>query len=237
MPRLLIFTFLITLCQSLFGLTDSTEWFEKIENGQYRVVGENINPVALFRKLSVHSGIEVRYEKTLYEGIELELDSVSIDGIIRHIDSNFSTLKSYLKDQNGKEILSSLTVLPKGQFQSTELVVAYDPVQETVDFKKGKFLRSAEKVYVTRMQSLEIEVRKQLEELAEREVKRDENNVKRIKERQYRDQEEKRELVSELKVLKSSDPDLYKHKLNVMAWRYPGIKDAINESESSDSME
>ena len=54
--------------------------------------------------------------------------------IIRFLDKKFSTIKGY---SNNKELLS-IVILPKGQFQSTELIAAIDPIDEGISHKTGK---------------------------------------------------------------------------------------------------
>lgn len=219
---------LITFCSH----SEAGDWFDyNAEDKLYTVVGNNLHPSALFQKVSFHSGVEIRYEKSIQEGMDIELKKVEIEKIIRFIDSEFSTLKSYQKNSEGHSVLTSLTILPKGKFQSSELVLALNPVKEAVAHKQGETPEKAQKVFVTRLESLEVKVRDQLEELAQQEIKRSETKKNKELEINKNKRAERKKVVEELRELKKTDVALYERKLKVYSWRYPNLDTSVAGSE------
>ena len=223
--------FLLLLIAFCFH-SEARDWFDyDAKDKLYTVIGSDLHPSALFQKVSFHSGVEIRYEKSLQEGMDIELKQVEIEKIIRFIDSEFSTLKSYRKNSKGDSVLTSLTILPRGKFQSSELVLALNPVKEAVAHKKGETPEKAQKVFVTRLESLEIKVRDQLENLAQQEIKRSENKKTKELERNKNKRAERKQVVEELRELKKTDVALYERKLKVYSWRYPNLDASVTGSE------
>ncbi len=191
-------------------------------------MGSAIHPAALFQKISFHSGIELRYEKTLSEGLELDFEQASLDELFQFIDLNFSTLKAYSKTKDGKEVLTSLTVLPKGQFQSSELVLAFNPIKEAIAHKQKSTPTHAQKIYVTRIQQLEVKVQQHLDDMAQKAITREEKQTKRSIERKEQHQAERKALAKELREIKTADPEMYQRKVKIMSWKYPDLVNAID---------
>lgn len=238
MKKLAFLFISLALSASVLSQPKENEWFFKDEvKNLFSVKGQSIHPSAFFQKLSFYSGVEIRYEKSIHEGLDLNLESVTLEEVYRFIDSEFSTLKAYSKDANGKEFLVSLSILPKGQFQSSQLVLAYDPVSEAVDHKQKKTPESSHRVYVTRMEKLEVKVRRQLEKLASEKIENREKESERRKERESSLEREKLLLVEELRQLKNEDLAIYSRKLEILAWKYPDLERDVNGSNSLDSME
>lgn len=225
MNRLLIFIFALTFLQE--GM--AKDWFQYDgESNTYSIYGEDVRPAAFFQSLSWHSGIQVRYEKSLVEGLFLNFRSEKIENILRYIDKEYSTLKSYKKDSSGKSKLTEITILPKGQFKSDQLVLALDPIDEVVASKQGKRPLEAENVYVTRFESLEIKVKKHFNEMAENRIAQEEFIREKNNRRRSEYKDEKERLVLSMKELKEKDPSLYQHKLKVNSWKYPDLEKSIN---------
>lgn len=231
MTRIFLLTMLLVVSHSSFSLTNDKDWFQQVGDNKFRVVGEKIHPAALFKKLSIYSGIEIKYEKALYRGLDINLVDAPLKELLRYVDSNFSTFKTYLRSSKGGEVLSQIVILPKGQSHSSQLISAYDPLEEAVAYKKGNSSNNAEKIYVTRMEHMELDKRHRLEEAAERQIKRENQLRAEIKSRREKKSLEKSQLIAELKELKSTDPELFNHKLAVMAWRYPGLQDDVDNQD------
>lgn len=197
----------------------------------YDVIGQSIHPAALFEKLSFHSGVEIRYEKELHQGLHLNMQGITLDELFDYVDSEFSTMKTYSKDAQGNELLIGLTILPKGGQPSAELVLAYDPVRAAIAHEKGRMTEHAEQVYVTRMEKLELKVRQQLKKMSQQEIKHQQKMAEKKEARVSKHERDKASLVSELKRLKHESPDLYQHKLAVHSWRYADLELAVNRTQ------
>lgn len=223
------FTSLMLIVFSLPTLAQENQtWFNYDEqNDVYSVMGDSIYPGAFFQKVSLYSGIELRYEKSISEGLNLEFEQTNINELIRFIETEFSTLKAYSKNAENQEVLVSLTVLPKGQFQSSELLLALEPIREAIAHKQNSTPSQAQQVYVTRIQSLELKAQKKLAKMTESAMQRQEAQAKREKQRKEKKIAEKQRLAVELKELRRTSPELYERKLEVLAWKYPDLQEPL----------
>ncbi len=196
----------------------------------YQLIGSNIHPAALMEKLSLYSGIEIRYDKSIKEGLDFNMSDATLDELFRLVETRYSTLKAYTKNTQNEDVLTSLTVLPKGQFQSSELVLALDPVQEAVAHKQKATNENAKRVYVTRMETLEVKVRKNLEALAEKNIEQSAKR-KEFKDQQAKEKAERRQqVIADLRVWQQKDPEIYRRKLAIVAWQYPGLEKELTNS-------
>lgn len=227
--------FILFFLFSSLSLASGNEWFIKnTDSHSFNIKGEKVHPAEFFKKVSFFSGVEIKYEESLHKGLTLDFYHAELDDLFRYIDLEFSTLKSYSKDLSGKEVLTSLSILPKGQFQSSKLVIAYDPLEEAVAHKNKMTSAESSSTYVTRMESLEIKIREQLEYLAEKKIEEEKSDKIRRKERENSQKEKRKKLIAELRTMKSTDPEMYQRKLDVMSWRYPNLEKSINNQEEID---
>jgi len=207
------------------------EWFyHDKKNNTYSINGVDVRPSSLFRSLSLHSGLEIKYDSELKEGLSLQFKEARLKNVIRYIDSEFSTFKQFSTDQFGREILISISVLPKGKLSSSNMIIAVDPIYEATVHEKGSVSGDAANVYVTRMEKLETKVRQQLEKLAQKNIDREEKQeLKKLVRIKNRDKD-KKEAVAELKELKSIDQDAYAIRLKTLSWKYPDIEKSLAEN-------
>lgn len=223
-------SFILIISISLLA-QGKTAWFvHDKNNNNYSIIGEDIRPSSFFYNLSLHSGIEIKYDTAIKDGMYLEFEEASLTDVLRHIENKFSTLKEYSKDSYGKEILISIAVLPKGKFSIENMIVAIDPIIEASMHKKGDISGRASNVYVTRMEKLEIKVRQQLEKLAQKNIDREEKLELKKQARINKREQDKKEAVAELKELKSKDQDAYAIRLKTLSWKYPDIEKSLAEN-------
>ncbi len=229
MFRFLLITFLLILTSQVQAKI-AQDWFKyNSEQNQYSIAGNALHPAAVFQKISLHSGIEIRYDKSLVSGMNLDIHDASFNEVLEFIDLKYSTLKAYSKNAHNQEVLTSLSILPKGQFQSGELLLALDPVTEAVAHKQQSTTPQAQQVYVTRIQQLELKVQKELSELADKEIERGERQEQRRQDHANRKQAKKNTLVKKLQEIKQTDPETYQRQLKIMSWKYPNLENDINK--------
>lgn len=203
---------LISLSFSLTSLAQNNEhWFQYNDaNQSYNINANNVHPAAFFKYLSLKSGIEIKFDKQMINPINYYANNAKQSHIIRFLEKEFSTLLTYKKSVEKKQdVLTGITILPKGHFQSDQMVLAVDPLEEATHIKDGSMPSSAQPVYLTRMQHLEQRVRENLEQQAERIVIKREKRLKRLSENKREKEQKRQELLAELAELRNTDPKLY----------------------------
>ena len=182
---------LISLSFSLTGQAQNNEhWFQYNDaNQSYYINANNVHPAAFFKYLSLKSGIEIKFDKQMINPINYYANNKSVE--------------------KKQDVLTGITILPKGHFQSDQMVLAVDPLEEATHIKDGSMPSSAQPVYLTRMQHLEQRVRENLEQQAERIVIKREKRLKRLSENKREKEQKRQELLAELAELRNTDPKLY----------------------------
>jgi len=189
-------------------------WFQyHSEKDTYSIDANNIHPAAFFKELSLSSGIEIQYDESIVKPINFYGKQVSQDAIFRFLEKEFSTLTTYKKDKDNKDVLTSLAVLPKGQFQSSKMVVAVDPVEEAIKYKKGEMNKKAMPTYVTRFDHLQKKIQQTIEKSAQQNMDREERRKQRMAEKQARREERMKQKKLKLEELKEKDPELYEKQI------------------------
>lgn len=202
----------ISVFFSIASLAQNDEtWFQyNAENQSYNINATNVHPAAFFKYFSLKSGIEIQFDKQLVNPINYYAKQASQSHIIRFLEQEFSTLLKYKKDSTAKkERLTNITILPKGHYQSDNMVLAVDPIEEATYLKDGSMPRAAQPVYLTRMQHLEQRVRENLEKQAERVIAKREQRLARLEENKHNKEQRKAERLAQLEELKTKDPELY----------------------------
>lgn len=185
-------------------------WFQYDETSQrYQIDALNVHPAAFFKEFSLHSGIEIQFDQGLTEPVDFYMTQGTQDQLIGFLEKQYSTLLTFKKDQNNIETLTSISVLPKGQFQSSKMVVAVDPLEETINFKQNIMSQTAKPVYLTRLNHIENKVRQNLEQQAERTIKKREARLERMDNIKQQKKERDQQKLAELAAIKQSDPKLY----------------------------
>jgi len=202
-------------CISILAIaqTENT-WFEyNSEKETYSIDANNIHPAAFFKELSLSSGIEIQYDESIIKPIHFYGKDVKQDTIFRFLEKEFSTLTKYKKNKDNQDVLTFLAVLPKGQFQSSKMILAVDPVEESMIFQKGQMNKKAIPTYVTRLDHLKEKVRQTIEKSAQHRMDKQERREKRLAEKQARREERKKQKRLEIEALKESDPELYERQM------------------------
>jgi hypothetical protein len=208
----------------LFSITSQAQlnesWFQynKIEN-TYTIDAEKIHPSAFFRHFSLSSGIEIKYDKSISKSIGFYSNNGSQSEIISYLKKEFSTLITYKKNKDNKDLLTSISILPKGKFESSHMIVAVKPVEEVINLKENKISDSAMPIYLTRMEHLETRVRKTLERQAEHTIKNRDERYKRLQERSHKRKEYKNRKFAELERMKKTDPKLYNIQKSILNFK------------------
>lgn len=123
------FLFFVVFLVSHSAIADNqTNWFVYDAQTQtYSIDSQNIIPRHLFRNISKYSGIHIRFDDTLTKPIEFYGKNIKQDRIIAFLEKQYSTLQTFTKNDQGQDVLTTLTILPKGKFQSDHLVAAINP--------------------------------------------------------------------------------------------------------------
>ncbi|NVK37597.1 MAG: hypothetical protein HWE18_06715 [Gammaproteobacteria bacterium] len=205
MRVLFIFLFITSL-----NLQANEDWFQYQEHTQtYNVDAINIHPSAFFKYLSFYTGIGIQYDQSISTPINFYGKNTSQQQLIQFLESEFSTLLTYKKNKNNENILTNIAILPKGQFQSDNMVMAIDPVQEAITAKSDNMPTIARPVYQTRLESMEEKIRDQVERLAEKRIESREYRKQKMERIAAEKQTLKQQRLAELAELKVSDPKLY----------------------------
>ncbi|GAA6135384.1 hypothetical protein NBRC116188_21740 [Oceaniserpentilla sp. 4NH20-0058] len=206
--------YILFLVLSLFSLVTHSQnndtWFQyHSDKDTYTIDATNIQPAAFFKKLSLSSGIEIQFDASIVKPISFYGKQVPQDAIFRFLEKEFSTLTKYKKNKRNEDVLTSLAVLPKGQFQSNKMIVAVDPVTEAVNDKKGTMNKKAIPAYATRFHHLKEKVKHSTDKSAENQINHEERREQRIAEKRARREERMKQKQRELQALKEKDPALY----------------------------
>jgi uncharacterized protein YcbK (DUF882 family) len=229
--RSLIFiaVFLVSMnshCQSWFV-------FDK-EAQTYDIQKNNVTPALFFEKVSLHTGIEIKFDKYIDEPLNLDFYKSNLNDLFDFLDKKYSTLKSYSKINNQEQLIS-IAILPKGIFQSDSMVIAANPIQEAIIHQGNESSEPAKNIYLTRMEKMNNKVKEQIQRAANKAVKMKTHfqNLKR-KRQTEKDKADKAKLA-ELATLKQENPDVYKHRISIMSWRDPKIDNKVNSLSSSNT--
>lgn len=205
---------LITLQLSFFSYaqTNST-WFQYDPNNQtYYIDASNVHPAAFFKQFSLSSGIEIQFDRNITSPMDFYSKEAKQSQIINFLEKEFSTLLTFKKNKDHQEVLTHISILPKGQFQSSRMITAVDPIEEAIYQKTGKAPATAKPIYLTRMDHLETRVRENLERQTERTIKKQEARQQEILQSKQQKQTIKQARLAELETLKQTDPKLYSAK-------------------------
>lgn len=223
MRSLILMTlFLISMnshCQSWFTFDKNTQ--------SYTIEKNNVLPAIFFEKVSLHSGIEIRFDKYIDEPLNLDFYKSNLNDLVTFFDKKYSTLKSY-SNINGKEKLISIAILPKGIFQSDSMVIAANPIKEAIIHQGNKSSESAKNIYLTRIEKMNHKVKEQIQRAAKKAIKMNIHMAKIKKDRETEELRENQYLLKELAELKQENPDVYKHRVSIMSWRDPQIDNKVN---------
>lgn len=185
-------------------------WFQYHHSeNTYTIDAKNIHPAAFFKHFSLNSGIEIVYEKNISSPIDYYSKNGNPAEIISYLKNEYSTLLTYKKSKEGKELLTSISILPKGQFQSGNMVMAVDPIEESINFKTHKLSSSSEPVYLTRLNHVESKVRASIERQADRTLVQREDRESRIQHQRKNRTAQNQKKLESLEFLKERDPALY----------------------------
>jgi len=210
------------------------QWFSVNAHSQpetFALKGKNIHPAAFFKQLSLYSGVEIRYEKSIIQGLDFDMQDATQAELFRYVDAQFSTLKTYTKQHDGQDVLTALTILPKGLFQSSQLVLAVEPIAEAVAHKQQQTPATAQRVYVTRLEKLELTLRNQLEHMAQQEIDAQQHKQTLRQAQQTKHQQARDNAVADLRRWQQKDPEIYQRKLAILSARYPDIEQDLKDDQ------
>ncbi len=186
----------------------------------------------LFSFFGLQSGLEIRFSPSLARQKYLLPRILSEQQLIRWLTSNLSTVEGF----NSKNKLISLVILPKGEFQSDELIFANDPVNEGKAHLLGQTNHTAKQRFQLRVAEFTHKQQQQLDYQIEKNFEREEHAKKRNTERRARKLQRQSALVEQLRFERSNDPELYTRLLEVNKKRYPDLEAKVL-SEASQPME
>ena len=203
-------------------------WFEFDKHTQsYTIEKNNVLPAILFEKISLHSGIEIKFDKYIDEPINLDFYKSNIKDLINFFDKEYSTLKRY-SNINNQEKLISIAILPKGMFQSDNMIVAANPIREAIIHQGDESSEQAKNIYLTRTEKMDYKIKEQIQRAAQKSVKM-KTHLKKVKQERKIQQDKKyQDKLSNLAILKKENPDVYKHRISIMSWSDPKIDNKVN---------
>lgn len=211
---------LLSLCLLLPSTLMANDNFTySTESDRYTVDMQGMPIAYVLNKFAHHSGIGIEYDKRLTTKVDMFFDQVPDSTIIRWLETEFSSIKGL--DVNGKVL--TLKILPKGQFQSQFLISATDAIAEGLYHAEGKSSLSAQQRYKERFQQLEDKMKRHQEQQIQAALERKALEQARKDERKKRDQEERKEVESELARFKENDPEIYQRLLEVNRVRFPDL--------------
>lgn len=193
----------------LISSAQASSWFEfDSRTERYSIVSEAVNPSSLFRKISQHSGIEIKYSKSIVKPIYLKIENADLNSMIRVIDQEFSTFKRFESTGQGESLLVAMTVLPKGMLDGSDLVLAGGSKDENIFNGAESDNKNLDKD-VYRQGKLNEKIASHLEKLSEKrkniEFENSGGNKSKLAESK----------LAELNRLKETDRMLYEHKLKI----------------------
>lgn len=221
--------FLLFIC---FGLTSQTSYSAQTPSIQYDSIKQYyefaeqaISGHQLFSFLGLQSGLEIRFAPSLGQQNYTLPNRLTEQELIRWLASNLSLVQGFNKDQK----LISLTLLPKGQLQSEQLIFANAPVSEGKSHQLGQTNTTAAQRFQLRVDELSQQEKFQLEQRIERNFEREKEASSRKAKRQARKDKEQQSLIDQLRASKISDPEMYARILELNKKRYPHLERAVNE--------
>jgi hypothetical protein len=207
--RYLLLLVLLYLPIASFAQINET-WFQyNPSTNTYSIDADNIHPAAFFKSFSLNSGIEIQFDDQILSPINYYANNNTQSQIVSFLEKEFSTLLTFKKDNNNQEILTLISILPKGKRQASRMISAVDPIEETIHFKTGNLPAKAKPIYLTRMDHLELKVRENLERQADYKIKKQEKREQRLTEERKVKAENDNRKLAELESLKDSDPQYY----------------------------
>lgn len=222
MRTLIFFLFSLISSFSYSSIAQPSEdWFIYKEADQtYTIDSKNIKPQILLHKLAEQSGIEILYDASLKDAIDIFVRNADIYRIVGDLQRNYSTMTKFRRNRKGEDILVKLTILPKDQYHSNNLIQAMQPLQEAISLRSGNMPDSAKSAYLTRLDHLEKKIRDTLTRQAEKIIsKREQRNERRKTLADKRDEKRKKAFL-ELEALKDSDPELYEREKSILESLY-----------------
>lgn len=214
----------------LFSISTPICWAKQSANIEYSQANQHylmpesgVFGSALFAFLGLHSGLEIRFSPSLSEQKFILPASLNEAEIIRWLSHNLSTVQGFNRQQQ----LISLTLLPKGEYQSPELIFANDITQEGKAHQQGQTNSSAKARFQLRLQELDQAQQKQLKEQIEKNFDREQQAAARQQQRQQRKNQQLSLLVKQLQELRLEDPELYEHLLTINQNRFPALASKV----------
>jgi len=219
--------FIALLCLSAVVSADQYKYDQKSD--RYTMIGQ-FKTIMLLERLSFDSGIEIKLDADANKKIIVDLESVSEKEVITFFDQEYSTVKSYIKKDGLKELVS-LTILPKGKYQSNELItivrnsdIGFEYTENASGYSPKSISRFQE-----RIKRLEFDQKKRYE----KELKRKKDRVARKSElhekKRKKYENNKKQAVQELKRLKNEDQLIYERTLNAYSVKFPDIKKQVED--------
>lgn len=223
--KILLFTLLflsfLTQASQLDSQAQSIQY--NASSQTYTLSADKITGHALLSFFGLQSGLGIRFSPSLSQQEYLLPTILSEQELIRWLKNNLSTVQGFNKQQE----LISLTILPKGQFHSDELIFANDPVNEGQAHQLGQTSTSAKQRFKLRIKEFSQAQQQQLTRQIDRNIARDLETKAREKDRLAKRNAKQDTLVKQLKALKLEDPELYARILAVNKNRYPELEAKI----------
>lgn len=195
---------------------------------RYLLPDQSITAHELFSFVGLQSGLEIRFSSALAQEELLLPKSMSEQDLLRWLAKNLSTVQGF--NQQGE--LISLVILPKGQFQSNQLIFANDPTIEGKAHQLGQTNITAKQRFQLRVNELNQVQQNQLNQRIEKDLKREIQATSREQQRQARQSLIESSLVTQLKSLRDTDSELYDRLLGVNIKRFPDLAAKVMDQAS-----
>ena len=222
MKTVLIFLLYIFISQSCLANNSSAIKFDAIGQN-YLLSQDSILAHELLSFVGLTSGLEIRFAPSLAQQTYQLPKRLTELELLRWLANTFSTVKNY----NQQQQLISLTILPKGQYQSESLILANDPINEGKAHKLEQTNETAKGRFQLRLKEFDQQLQARLQQQIERSIEREAKINSRTKQRDQQKAEKQTLLANKMRSLKSSDPELYTRMLEINQGRYPELEAAI----------
>jgi hypothetical protein len=222
MKTVLIFLLYILISQSCLANNSSAIKFDVIGQN-YQLSQESILAHELLSFVGLTSGLEIRFAPSLAQETYQLPKILTESELLRWLANTFSTVQHY----NQQQQLISLTILPKGQYQSESLILANDPINEGKAHKLEQTNETAKERFQLRLKEFDQQLQTLLQQQIERSIEREAKIKSRAKQRDQQKAEKQTVLANKMRSLKSSDPELYARMLEINQARYPGLEAEI----------
>jgi len=222
MKTVLISLLYIFISQSCLASNSTAITFDAISQN-YQLSQDSIQAHELLSFVGLTSGLEIRFAPSLAQETYQLPKRLTESELLRWLANTFSTVQHY----NQQQQLISLTILPKGQYQSESLILANDPINEGKAHKLEQTNETAKGRFQLRLKEFDQQLQARIEQQIERSIEREEKIKSRTKQRDQQKAEKQTVLANKLRSLKSSDPELYARMLEINQGRYLGLEAEI----------